>query len=59
VDSGTETEISYGFESLFLAQLLGDLEALRSKAHRNVVTVLKTPYAKAIQNITASFNDEP
>ena len=59
VDSGTETEISYGFESLFLAQLLGDLEALRSKAHRNVVTVLKTPYAKAIQNITASFNEEP
>ena len=56
VDLGTETEIAYGFESLFLAQILGDLEALRSKAHRNVMTVLKTPYAKAIQNITASFN---
>ena len=57
VDLGAEMEISYGFESLFLAQLLGDLEALRSKAHRNVMTVLKTPYAKAIQNITASLNE--
>lgn len=57
VDLGTETEIAYGFESLFVAQLLGDLEALRAKAHRNMMTVLKTPYAKAIQNITASLND--
>jgi glucose-6-phosphate isomerase len=57
VDSGTETEIAYGFESLFVAQLLGDLEALRAKAHRNMMAVLKTPYAKAIQNITASLNE--
>ena len=57
--SGTEPEtgIAYGFESLFVAQLLGDLEALRAKAHRNTVTVLKSPYAKAIQNITASLNE--
>jgi glucose-6-phosphate isomerase len=58
-DSGTETEVAYGFESLFVAQLLGDLEALRAKAHRNMMTVLKTPYAKAIQNITASLNEGP
>jgi glucose-6-phosphate isomerase/transaldolase/glucose-6-phosphate isomerase len=58
-DSGSETEIAYGFESLFVAQVLGDLEALRAKAHRNTMTVLKTPYAKAIQNITASLNEGP
>ena len=58
-DSGTETEVAYGFESLFVAQVLGDLEALRAKAHRNMMTVLKTPYAKAIQNITASLNEGP
>ena len=62
-DSGTETErepeIAYGFESLFVAQVLGDLEALRAKAHRNAMTVLKSPYATAIQTITASLNEGP
>ena len=58
-DSGTKTEFAYGFESLFVAQVLGDLEALRTKAHRNTMTVLETPYAKAIQNITVSFNESP
>jgi len=58
-DSETESGIAYGFESLFVAQLLGDLEALRAKAHRNTMTVLKTPYAMAIQNITTSLNKAP
>ena len=62
-DSGTETErepeIAYGFESLFVAQVLGDLEALRAKAHRNAMTVLKSPYTTAIQTITASLNEGP
>jgi glucose-6-phosphate isomerase/transaldolase/glucose-6-phosphate isomerase len=58
-DSGSETEMAYGFESLFVAQVLGDLEALHAKAHRNTMAVLETPYEKAIQNITESFNESP
>ena len=58
-DSGTDTEFAYGFESLFVAQVLGDLEALRAKAHRNALAVLEAPYVKAIQRITASLNEAP
>ena len=45
----------HGFESLFIAQLSGDVEALRSNGRRSSVTVLRTPYADAIRGIAADL----
>ena len=49
-------DLNNGFASLFVAQVLGDLEALRSTGRRNTLVVLKTPYAKAIRRIAESLS---
>jgi glucose-6-phosphate isomerase/transaldolase/glucose-6-phosphate isomerase len=49
----------YGFESLFVAQVLGDLEALRAQGRRNTVAVLQPPYADGIRAIAAALSATP
>ena len=46
------SELEYGFESLFMAQIVGDLQALQETGHRNTVAVLQAPYPTAVQTIT-------
>ena len=46
-------DLAHGFESIFVAQALGDLEALRETGHRNILAVLQAPYAMAVRTITA------
>ena len=57
--SATGSGANYGFESLFEAQMLGDLKALHSKGRRNTLTVLKTPYENAIRDLASSLNAAP
>lgn len=45
----------HGFESLFVAQLSGDVEALRANGRRTTVVVLRTPYSDAIREIATGL----
>ena len=49
----------HGFESLFIAQLSGDVEALRANGRRSSAALLRTPYADAIREIAANLNRTP
>ncbi|MFP6679583.1 MAG: glucose-6-phosphate isomerase [Dehalococcoidia bacterium] len=46
------SELEYGFESLFMAQIVGDLQALQENGLRNTIAVLQAPYPTAVQTIT-------
>ncbi len=58
-DAGGNHGADYRFESLFVAQVLGDLEALRAKGHRNMVAVFQPPYPDAIRELAASLHANP
>ncbi|MDA1258585.1 MAG: glucose-6-phosphate isomerase, partial [Chloroflexi bacterium] len=50
-------EADHGFESLFVAQLTGDVEALRANGRRSAVVALGAPYADAIRKIAEDLNE--
>ncbi len=58
-ESGVGNGNDYGFEFLFIAQVMGDLETLHANGHRNTLAVLNKPYPEAIRNIAALLNTAP
>jgi glucose-6-phosphate isomerase len=58
-ESGVTVGNDYGFESLFIAQVMGDVETLHANGHRNTLGVLNKPYPEAIRSIAESLNTTP